>query len=76
MMFVFTGVFEGLNDQKKTVEERSIGFIRQDPSVKKDEKIITAEDFIRYGIYQEIMAKISDFVIIDSLSEDDLVRLF
>lgn len=78
MMFVFTGVFEGFNSQKKTVaERRPIGFIRDiTPSVKKDEKIITAEDFISYGIKKELMGRIQNFVIIDSLSEDDLVRLF
>lgn len=76
MMFVFTGVFDGLMDQEKTVEERSIGFIRQSPIVKKTEKIITTEDFIRYGIKPEIMGRIQNFVIIDALSEDDLVRLF
>ncbi len=78
MMFVFTGVFEGLNYQKETVEERRpIGFIRNStPGVKKAEKMITAEDFIRYGIKKELMGRIQNFVIIDSLSEDDLVRLF
>lgn len=76
MMFVFTGVFDGLKDQEEIVEERSIGFIRKSPSVKKTEKIITTEDFIRYGIKPEIMGRIQNFVIIDALSEDDLVRLF
>ena len=76
MMFVFTGVFDGLKNQEKIVEERSIGFIRQSPSVKKTEKLITTEDFIRYGIKPEIMGRIQNFVIIDALSEDDLVRLF
>ena len=76
MMFVFTGVFEGLKDQEDAVEERSIGFIRQSPSVKKSEKLITTEDFIRYGIKPEIMGRIQNFVIIDALNEDDLVRLF
>ena len=76
MMFVFTGVFDGLKDQEEIVEERSIGFIRKSPSVKKTEKIITTEDFIRYGIKPEIMGRIQNFVIIDALSEDDLIRLF
>ena len=76
MMFVFTGVFDGLQDQEEIVEERPIGFIRQSPSVKKTEKLITTEDFIRYGIKPEIMGRIQNFVIIDALSEDDLVRLF
>lgn len=76
MMFVFTGVFEGLKDQEDAVEERFIGFIRQSPSVKKSEKLITTEDFIRYGIKPEIMGRIQNFVIIDALNEDDLVRLF
>jgi len=76
MMFVFTGVFDGIKDQEKVVEERPIGFIRQSPCVKKTEKLITTEDFIRYGIKPEIMGRIQNFVIIDALSEDDLVRLF
>ena len=76
MMFVFTGVFDGLKNQEETVEERPIGFIRQSPSVKKTEKLITTEDFIRYGIKPEIMGRIQNFVIINALSEDDLVRLF
>ena len=76
MMFVFTGIFEGLNDKKKRVEERPIGFIRQSPSVKKTEKILTADDFVNYGIKPEIMGRIRKFVFIDALNEDDLVRLF
>lgn len=76
MMFVFTGVFDGLKDQEEPVEKRPIGFIRQDTSVKNTEKLITTEDFIRYGIKPEIMGRIQNFVIIDALSEDDMVRLF
>ena len=76
MMFVFTGVFEGLKDQEDAVEERSIGFIRQDSRAKKTEKLITTEDFIRYGIKPEIMGRIQNFVIIDALNEDELVHLF
>lgn len=76
MMFVFTGIFEGLNDKKEIAEERPIGFIRQSPSVKKAEKTITRDDFISYGVKPEIMGRIRDFVIIDALNEDDLIRLF
>ena len=77
MMFVFTGVFDGLINQT-TTEVRPIGFVRQniDTNAKKSTKHVTTEDFIRYGIKPEIMGRIQNFTIIDALTEDELVRLF
>lgn len=73
MMFVFTGVFDGL--RKKGEKTSPIGFNAVVP--EKEEKIeLTADDFIRFGIKPEIMGRIQNFVVIDALSEDELFQLF
>ena len=72
MMFVFTGVFDGL--RKKDEKAAPIGFNATEPD--REEKELTSEDFIRYGIKPEIMGRIQNFVVIDALSEDELFQLF
>ena len=72
MMFVFTGVFEGL--RKKEGKAAPIGFNAVAP--KREEKDLTPEDFVRFGIKPEIMGRIQNYVVIDALSEEDLIRLF
>ena len=68
MMFVFTGVFEGMQ------QRYDLGFSSVAPvSVQKE---LTVEDFIRYGIKPEVMGRIQNFVVIDALTEEDLIRLF
>ena len=72
MMFVFAGVFDGL--QKKEEKMPPIGFNSVAP--EGEEKELTADDFIRFGIKPEIMGRIQNFVVIDALSEEELIRLF
>lgn len=75
MMFVFTGVFDGLLDQKDE-KTSSIGFIRKETTAKKADRLITSEDFIQYGIKPEIMGRIQNYTVINELTEDELVQLF
>ena len=72
MMFVFAGVFDGL--RKKEEKMPPIGFNSVAP--EGEEKELTADDFIRFGIKPEIMGRIQNFVVIDALSEEELIRLF
>ena len=72
MMFVFTGVFDGL--RKKDEKTPPIGFNAVAPN--SEEKELTAEDFIRFGIKPEIMGRIQNFVAIDALTEEELIQLF
>ncbi len=90
MMFVFTGVFDGLgNDDENSIHKddnhenrRIVGFLTNRKNDGKTEKTksaksrTTVEDFIEYGVKPEIMGRIQNFVILDSLSEEELVALF
>lgn len=78
MMFVFTGVFDGIREEKRKKRRQRIGFnvpeVEQEPeTVLKKE--LTDEDFIRFGIKPELLGRIQNFVVIDALTEDDLFRL-
>ena len=73
MMFVFTGVFDGL--RKKEEKTQPIGFNAVAPGNEKKKELM-ADDFIRFGIKPEIMGRIQNFVVIDALSEEELFRLF
>lgn len=72
MMFVFTGVFEGL--QRKKLATSTIGFKSSAPQIGKAS--LDTEDFIRYGIKPEILGRIQNFIVIDALSEEQLFQLF
>ena len=90
MMFVFTGVFDGLRgyseEEKKEIvsvfEKRVKGFTPNcEPGEKpKAEKRVaeepTVEDFVEFGIKPEIMGRIQNFVFLEALSEDEMVGLF
>ena len=72
MMFVFTGVFDGLREKEEKIPP--IGF--NPVATEGKEKELTADDFIRFGIKPEIMGRIQNFVVIDALSEEELIQLF
>lgn len=87
MMFVFTGVFNGLRKEEETDEKirlpkakRRIGFIVEDEP--EEEKLLaydaepTFDDFIEFGIKPEILGRVQNFVFLDELSEDEMVALF
>lgn len=72
MMFVFTGVFDGIREKEEKASP--IGFNAVAPN--SEEKELTADDFIRFGIKPEIMGRIQNFVAIDALTEEELIQLF
>lgn len=88
MMFVFTGVFDGLVDKKKQsvlgsgrASLREIGFLAQrgcraTESVPVDDAEPSDEDFIEFGVKPEILGRIQNFVFLNELTEDELVALF
>ena len=89
MMFVFTGVFDGLRKESEEKEKKNslsperkrIGFMSYEPEEKpKTEKTVdeepTVDDFVEFGVKPEIMGRIQNFVFLEALSEDELVRLF
>jgi len=89
MMFVFTGVFDGLrndSEEKKdntvpVFEKRIKGFaFDSEPEEKlkteKHSEEPTVEDFVEYGVKPEIMGRVQNFVFLEALTEDELVGLF
>ena len=90
MMFVFTGVFDGLGrdpdkkNKKATLssERREIGFManikpKEEPKQETTDVIEpTVEKFVEFGIKPEIMGRIQNFVFLKALSEEEMVGLF
>lgn len=84
MMFVFTGVFNGMKkvQNQENAEPRvtrPIGFNKDVPvSVvpSKSSDLITPDDLVQFGIKPEIVGRIQNFTTVETLSEDDMVRLF
>ena len=86
-MFVFTGVFEGLlpdSGGKNAPSGRKIikGFMansetKEIPTAeKKNDRQLTVDDFVEFGIKPEIMGRIQNFVVLDALTEEEMVGLF
>lgn len=93
MMFVFTGVFDGLKNRikeedrkdKKAVKRRIIGFGRQEKpdeeeSVDEEQQLLIEkepemEDFVSFGVKPEILGRVQNFVFLEALNEDHMVRL-
>lgn len=87
MMFVFTGVFDGLrgDDKEDTTgskfpkTRRRVGFMVEEepeqPVLATDEEP-KVDDFIKFGVKPEIMGRIQNFVFLNELTEDELVALF
>lgn len=81
MMFVFTGVFNGmrkLNDEETDKIARPIGFNKMVTKIVSPAKrsLITPDDLVKFGINPEIVGRIQNYTYVDALTEDDMVRLF
>lgn len=87
MMFVFTGVFNGLREETDTVEptgyvqRKPIGFKKnnqplEEPVADEETGEPTFDDFIDFGVKPEIMGRIQNFVFLDSLTEEEMLGLF
>ena len=75
MMFVFTGVFNGLRDDQ-TGAMRRIGFMPQeDPEEVVGGDDFLYDEFIDFGVKAEILGRVQNFVFLEELSEDDLVAM-
>lgn len=69
MMFVFTGVFEGL-DKLKSGD--GLGFRG---GVAESKSSVDSIDLVRYGIKPEIVGRIQNYISVDHLSAEDLYEL-
>lgn len=83
MMFVFTGVFNGMKKSNTPQSEttriaRPIGFNKDMPETVFQNKsnLITPDDLVQFGIKPEIVGRIQNYTTVDALTEDDMVHLF
>lgn len=86
MMFVFTGVFDGLRDKKtkdgstNSRKRKPIGFHvvekKEESESPKIDQEPTMDDFVEFGVKPEILGRIQNFVFLDELTEDELLALF
>lgn len=83
MMFVFTGVFNGMKKPNTPQSEttriaRPIGFNKDMPEtvVQNKSSLITPDDLVQFGIKPEIVGRIQNYTTVDALTEDDMVHLF
>lgn len=89
MMFVFTGVFDGLKNRpsktglEDSCKEHPIGFLtsfaestprKEETNGMKMEPSI--DDYVAFGVKPEILGRIRNFVYLDELSVEDLESLF
>ncbi|MGP1446640.1 MAG: AAA family ATPase [Candidatus Limimorpha sp.] len=91
MMFVFTGVFEGIGKQLEEIRQddltsrKKIGFRNREEQQQQLEsnqdtilikKQLNENDFIAFGVKPEIVGRIQNFVNLEPLNEEEMMRLF
>ncbi len=83
ILFICGGAFDGL---EKIIEARTgrrqIGFTKEEMESGKDREIehnpyldVEPDDLLRYGLIPELVGRLPVTVALDSLDEDDLVRI-
>lgn len=70
MMFVFTGVFDGI---KKIKKGNSLGFGHH--KVESDSCHLGPTDLVEYGVKPEIVGRIQNYTMLDSLTIDDFLNV-
>lgn len=78
MMFLFTGVFDGLRRSRKRIKGFTPNYEPKETVIteKRIDNEPTADDFIEFGVKPEIMGRIQNYVFLEALSEDEMVGLF
>lgn len=76
MMFVFTGVFEGLGKNEDKKKKNSIGFHPTRIAENANDIEATIDDFVEFGVKPEIMGRIQNFVFLDDLTVEEMAALF
>ena len=83
VMFILGGAFSGLEKiiekRIKTNKGKSIGFFK-DNVIEQDNNLnilqqVTTEDLIEYGFLQEFIGRLSNKVILNALTKQDLIKI-
>lgn len=75
ILFIFGGAFDGLTDNWRD-GKRNIGFSVGDTQTEPVKKAsISTEDLVKYGMMPELIGRIPVICQLDSLKEEDLVRI-
>lgn len=78
MLFILNGAFEGLDRIiARRLNKKSIGFGEEHKKYSTDELLrhVNSQDLIDYGILPEVVARAPSVIVLDSLTEDDLIRI-
>ena len=78
MLFVLNGAFEGLDKIiAQRLNKKSIGFGENHKQYQKDEllKHVNSQDLINFGILPEVVARAPSVIVLDALTENDLIRI-
>lgn len=70
MMFIFTGVFKGLD---KFINGQSLGF--HDTNKKSHDNAITPEALLLFGIKPEIVGRIQNYTMLSDFTEQELIAI-
>lgn len=73
VLFICGGAFVGLVDDEHKVSQKSVGFLNSKDEIK--ERIIEQKELIKYGMIPEFIGRIPIIALLDSLSEEDLVKI-
>lgn len=71
--FIFAGAFEGLASKVKKGKE-TIGFHSGFDEAKEIRQILE-KDILEYGIMAEILGRIGTYIVLDNLSDDEMLRI-
>lgn len=78
MLFVLNGAFEGLDKIiGRRINKKVIGFGEGQQDYTKEEllKHVTTQDLINYGILPEIVGRSPSVIVLDALTENDLIKI-
>lgn len=77
ILFIVGGAFADMDELLKNKNASSkIGFhSNANKSLIADLKQVSSEDFVKYGLIQELVGRLPIISVLDSLNEDDLVKI-
>lgn len=78
MLFILNGAFEGLDRIiARRLNKKSIGFGEEHKKYESNELLqhVNSQDLIDFGILPEVVARAPSVIVLDALTEEDLIRI-
>ncbi len=82
VLFICSGAFVGMEETiRRRIGKAAIGYKQEEPAVEDHKEYdevmrqVTEDDLIKYGMIPELVGRVPVVVTLDSLGEDELVRI-